>query len=257
MSRKLSIFFVCLYGSLVLIFSVLLFALPKKDFSPTENRTLSGIPRFSPQSVLDGSYMEKFSSFCADGFPFRSFFLTLDSSRELALGKLEADGVMLGRDGNLIKRLEYNDASLLKSNLNRIEELRLFVEGKGADSVFFCAPRGVDVLADFCPFPFDGTRCAGAWEELGEAVTATEELREKAASGEYVFYKTDHHWTTLGAYYAYAVLGKELGYSPLPLTEFTVEIVSDSFLGTTYSAALIPSTTPTALLLCGTRMTKV
>ena len=59
----------------------------------------------------------------------------------------------------------------------------------------------------------------------------------RAHIGEDIFYRTDHHWTTLGAYYGYAALGEELGYEPEPLTSFSRQTVSDSFYGTSYSSS--------------------
>ena len=247
MSKKFCLFFVFLYAALILFFSVLLFAMPKSDFSPTENRMLADFPSFSAYSFFDGSYMEKFSDFCSDRFPFRSSLLAIDAATELALGKLESDTVMTGRDGNLIKRLEYSDLSQLKANIEAIKNLRKFAERHGADSLFFCAPRSVDVLADFCPFSFLGERYGEVWKEIGEAATVTDELKRRANAGEYVFYKTDHHWTSLGAYCAYAALGKELGFEPFPLSDFTPKKLSDCFYGTTYSSALIPGAVPDEL----------
>lgn len=51
---------------------------------------------------------------------------------------------------------------------------------------------------------------------------------------EYVYFRTDHHWTALGAYYAYNVFCQTKGITPLQLTDY--EIWSfDGFLGTFYN----------------------
>lgn len=51
---------------------------------------------------------------------------------------------------------------------------------------------------------------------------------------EYVYFRTDHHWTALAAYYAYEVFCQTKGITPLPLSEY--EIWSfDGFLGTFYN----------------------
>ena len=62
-------------------------------------------------------------------------------------------------------------------------------------------------------------------------------LRDRFDAGEYVYYKTDHHWTTLGAYYAYGILAKKMGINAAPMEEFSRETASDSFYGTTWSSA--------------------
>jgi len=64
-----------------------------------------------------------------------------------------------------------------------------------------------------------------------------ETIAPLADAGEPVWYKTDHHWTTLGAYHAYAALGELCGYEPAPLDRFRVEVAADDFRGTTVSAS--------------------
>ena len=232
------------YGAVLAVFSVLLFVMPKKSFSPTENRSLTQMSAPSFESLLDGSFKEGFSSFCADQFPFRNSFLTLSSSFDLCLGKLESNGVMKGKNQNLIKRLEYNDTSKLKENLAAIESIKNFAQQNGGKAVFFCAPRAVDVLESYAPPVFNGGRSDEIWGNLRGAQTITAFLKSKADNGEYVFYKTDHHWTTLGAYYAYCLLGNELGYQPFELSDFGQERVCEDFYGTTHSSSLFPNTHP-------------
>jgi hypothetical protein len=74
-------------------------------------------------------------------------------------------------------------------------------------------------------------------------------LNDALANKEDVFYHTDHHWTPLGAYYAYAALGDELGYTPLPLSEFRAETVSREFYGTIWSKSGIYAASPDEITL--------
>ena len=57
-----------------------------------------------------------------------------------------------------------------------------------------------------------------------------EHIRER------LFYRTDHHWTSLGAYYAYAELMEAMGQTPVPLDQLTKTTVSQDFYGTTWSS---------------------
>ena len=52
-------------------------------------------------------------------------------------------------------------------------------------------------------------------------------------SSEYLYFKTDHHWTQLGAYYAYVKYCEEAGLTPHDLSEYT-EVNSGPFLGSYY-----------------------
>lgn len=58
----------------------------------------------------------------------------------------------------------------------------------------------------------------------------------KNHSDEYLYFRTDHHWTALGAYYAYSQLMKEKGITPTSLGEYET-MVFDDFIGTLYAAS--------------------
>lgn len=58
----------------------------------------------------------------------------------------------------------------------------------------------------------------------------------KKHNAEYIYFHTDHHWTQLGAYYAYEVFCQEKGFTPHKLETFeTMEF--ENFLGTFYSSS--------------------
>ena len=61
-----------------------------------------------------------------------------------------------------------------------------------------------------------------------------------AHRGEYLFFKSDFHWTQLGAYYAYCEFAKSVGLTPTPLSAFEEEITTDSFIGLTNTYANDP-----------------
>ena len=78
-----------------------------------------------------------------------------------------------------------------------------------------------------------------AWEECRKIAS------EYQAGEEQLYYKTDHHWTTLGAWYAYRLYGREAGFEPWGRDRFTEIVVSDNFQGTIQSklgVALVPDT---------------
>lgn len=59
---------------------------------------------------------------------------------------------------------------------------------------------------------------------------------EKAHKDEYTYFRTDHHWTALGAYYAYEEFCKAKGVTPIPVTDYLTTSF-DGFLGTFYSSS--------------------
>ena len=46
-----------------------------------------------------------------------------------------------------------------------------------------------------------------------------------------LFYRTDHHWTTLGAFYSYQRLGDFMNFTPKDSDDYDIELVSNSFNG--------------------------
>ncbi len=56
----------------------------------------------------------------------------------------------------------------------------------------------------------------------------------KAHKNEYIYFRTDHHWTGLGAYYAYVHFCEVKGIQALPLSSYTVRSF-DNFLGSFYN----------------------
>ncbi len=58
----------------------------------------------------------------------------------------------------------------------------------------------------------------------------------KKHNAEYIYFHTDHHWTALGAYYAYEMFCEEKGFTPHKIEDFeTIEF--DDFMGTFYSSS--------------------
>ena len=57
-----------------------------------------------------------------------------------------------------------------------------------------------------------------------------------AHKSEYIYYRTDHHWTSLGAYYAYSQLCQTLGLTPFDTAAHTA-LTADGFYGTHYAKA--------------------
>lgn len=61
-----------------------------------------------------------------------------------------------------------------------------------------------------------------------------------AHRGEYLFFKSDFHWTQLGAYYAYQAFAKSVGLTPTPLSDFETEVTTETFIGLTNTYANDP-----------------
>ena len=172
---------------------------------------------------------------------------------EITLGKGENDGILLGEDGQLAQRLfDVYTADGTATDLDAFDpdHIRAAVEGINrvtdtAEVPFtvLLTGRAVDVAASAFDYPTDQSDALLALvrESMDADVDYVETipmLREKYESGEYVYYKTDHHWTMLGAYYAYTEVMRSFGMENeiLPPEAFARETVSKDFYGTAWSA---------------------
>lgn len=250
LSRVTALVFVCLLFG----FAAAFLLVPDNSFSEQENRSLRTLPKFTWEKLASGAYSEEINDYFADQFPLRDGLVGLKGLSELALGKGENNGILLGENGQQAQRLF--DPSLTGggtgTDLDAFDpdHIRAAVEGINRVSETLDVPfsvlltgRAVDVAASAFAYPTDLSDALQALvkENLHTGVNYVETipmLREKYDAGEYVYYKTDHHWTTEGAYYAYVEVLRSFGMEDeiLPPEAFVREVVSEEFYGTAWSA---------------------
>lgn len=242
--RAQNVAVVALFFAFIYIFAILFWVLPDRDVSREENRALASAPQFSFESLASGKYTSEFATYMADQFPARNFFVGMKALSERILLKGENNGVIFGDGGYLVKRFDVTDYDTLKRNVGAISAFSKAAEDAGVDVTVAAAGREADVADSVLPAVYRGatdgywTALADDFASLGvEWVDLKTPLKELFSRGEYVYYKTDHHWTTYGAYRAYEILAKQIGTSARSQDFFTVERASDEFFGTTWSAA--------------------
>ncbi len=214
---------------------------PCAEYSPSENRTLAQFPTVTWQTLRDGSVSSGLDLYAAERAPFRTALRRLWGGLGLTLGLREADGVILCRDGSLLRRLPVNEAAFAQ-NLAALTALQAKLEE--APLTFAVAPRRIDARKSVLPTLYNTAREDAVWQRLPEETVTFADCTDDAH-----WFHTDHHWTAAGAYTAYVHLGTYLGYTPLPKEFFSEETVSNSFLGTSEAAAPFPNITPDEIVL--------
>lgn len=240
----------------LLIFSLSV-AMPlseKNAFSERENRALSLFPSLTAKTLASGDFSRRLSDFYADQFPLRSLWLYLKATVERLTGSQEVGGILLGKDGYLIPRNEYDDLRVAYNNLSACRTFLDRMTEAGIPTSIAIAPRPIDALKAHLPALYDPTRASAIYapirDTLPEAVDLLTPLRDAADEGAAVFYRTDHHWTTDGAYLAYTKLAPALGIDPLPPEAFLRVTVSQDFLGSSHAASgLFSWDTPDQIVL--------
>lgn len=222
-----------LFCAFLAVFGLLHILLPDRTFSPVENRTLSRMPEFSWSALVDGSYTSKLEKYLEDQFPLRDGWMGLKNRYEYLLGKREFHGVYLCGD-RLIHKIE--DASRAEQNIAYLQKL---TELTDVPVYLGLIPTAAEVYRDQLPAGAENFDQAAYLEKVRESVPDTVwvdmEKWMDGASGVSLFYRTDHHWTSAGAWHGYAALMEAMGEPFEPLG--TPETVSDDFYGTLYSSS--------------------
>ena len=211
--------------------------LPDRSYSENENRYLAAAPEFSAKALFSGSFTADFEDYITDQFPFRDSWLDLKSRAERASGKTENNGVFFCREDTLISRFNAPDEGTVEQGIKAVNALR---EHTDVPVVFALVPSSAAIWADRLPKNANTADQEALIRRIYDGVggsTADVLGALRPHADEPVYYRTDHHWTTLGAYYGYAVTAAALGLSPAPRNAFTPETVSTSFYGTVYSSS--------------------
>ena len=268
MKNKINMITTVLFLVLIFGFGIAFWVIPDSDFSAEENRPLQTFPTLSADDWLEGKVSERLINYYSDQFPLRSMWVSLHAAGELGLGRGESGGVLLGANGQLavrrfdayvslterLKGTDYYDPHHVEEGLEAIIALNQTLSKRDIPLCVLLAPRTIDVAVGDFAYPADLTDRldAAIQTTLGDAkinsVEMLDTFRELHNAGEYVYFRTDHHWTSKGAYTAYAEVMKSWGMEAdiLPEEFFTIRSVPD-FYGTTYSRSGMYFTLPDTL----------
>lgn len=255
MKRNQSLAVMLSFVAFIFLFAAAFFASPDQAFSEEENRSLRTLPRLSWERLASGAYADTVNEYFADQFPLRNGFVGLKGLTELTLLHGENNGILLGKNGRLAQRLF--DAHLhtgeCVTDTDCYDPATLDAAGEGLaratnalDVPFtvLLTGRAIDVASADFSYPA-GSQSDAMRERIKRAagdrvdyLDTVPMLRAKSEAGEDVYFKTDHHWTARGAYYAYTELMKRFSMEDqtLPESAFTKQTVSENFYGTAWSA---------------------
>jgi len=225
----------CVFAGICVVLGILLLVLPKSDWSENENRRLASFPEFSAEALAEGEYLSGVQTYLTDHFPMRDVFVSVNTKFNTLLGRRELNDVFICGDGFLIDK--YKTPTRTEAIIEAFNRLPAAVGERKVTMLI--APTAASVYSDRLPIFAQQADQLETMKRLmegftGSSVDVTATLMEHREEHQ-LYYRTDHHWTTYGAYYAYVELCAELGLTPRDMGEYTVECVSEDFCGTTYS----------------------
>ena len=158
---------------------------------------------------------------------------------ETSLGKRERNGIYILKN-RLVEHIAEPDYDSIDKSVNAVNK---FASENDVPMFFMIVPTSAEIYADElsknAPNPNQRDVINYVYRSFGKGITTLDVYPVMESNKyQYIYYRTDHHWTTRGAYLAYAAAGKKMGYTPLSEDKYDIEHASDEFQGTFYSKAL-------------------
>ena len=224
-----------LFFLLLIIVLVSSIILPDTGFSEKENRVLASRPALKLDQLVSGGYEKQFETYENDQFPLRDMWITLKATTDRLMGKVEENGVYLGQNGYLMEGFNAPPQTQYDATVNA---MTAFAQ-KHSDLKQYAliAPNSVNILKSKLP-AFAPADDQNPWiDNLKDSLTSAGvtfiDIRDTFTDHktEDLYYHTDHHWTTLGAYYAYLQAAAVMGIDTSS-DSYDKAPVSQTFKGT-------------------------
>ena len=245
------------YPCLVLFFGfIVLFSLADcltadRDTSELENRQLAKKPTLTSQNLLAQEEKQKFSylyeTYVNDQFLGRDGWISLKSRAEDVLLKQENNSIVYGENGSMYQKFFTLNEEQFDKNTAAIAEFMARYPGLVTAMVVPSADR-ISPEAPNAPFVNEAPymeKLDQAFSQNGSFVDLTDLFL--AHNDQLLYYRTDHHWTTEGAFLAYQAYMQQIGRTPaFDPSDHTLTKVED-FYGTLYSKSKLYSAKPDTL----------
>ena len=235
--KKLYLIFIALFAAIIVVPSVWVFASEDLSFSDNENRMLQTAPELNGETVLSGKFQDELNEYITDQFPARDTWTAVGSRVKMLAGMKDIGGAYIGSDGYYFEMITPDSIDQTKY-LQNLALIKTFAQANPrVDMTLLLVPATSTVLSDKLPANAE-TYDAASMLELAKASVPEMNIPDVygallAHNDEYIYYRTDHHWTTMGAKIAYdCIMDGKGAYKGEP------ELFSDFFLGTTYSKTL-------------------
>ena len=247
-----------------------------REFSPNENRYLSGLPKCSVDRIFSGDFQEDLENYLNDQILGRDQWITVKTGIQKTCGDTDIGGAYVGKDGYDFEKIlpEDIDDKLVNRNIQSVQQFleKSTAQVKKEHMSFLLVPTSGLVMKEYLPknailfdqeaymdrvkdalkeYRFmDGrkifqsemdskTKEASKTEADAKAKEASKtEADSKSKADKALYYRTDHHWTTYGAFVAFEEWCKQTGHSFEGADSYETETVTKQFRGSLYSKIL-------------------
>lgn len=230
-----------LYSFIIILICLTLADIVKGDikFSELENRNLRQKVEFSIESFFKGSFSKDYEEYINDQFIGRDQWINLKSRSEYVLGKIENNGIIYGDKNYLFDKFNAVDLERLSSNTLALKE---FFSKYGEKTRVMIIPNSYEVYKEYLPKGAPSINQENYIDKIYSDLSdkkGTVDILEtmKKNKEQYIYYKTDHHYTINGAYLSYKAFMESIGEEAKDISYWGDAIKVENFYGTYFSKA--------------------
>ncbi|WP_099346468.1 DHHW family protein [Clostridium tertium] len=225
--------------TIILFITIIDISNKDKNFSNFENRSLAQRPVFYLDDFLKGRFSKDYERYINDQFVFRDTWIDLKSRSEYLLGKIENNNIIYGKDNFLFEKYEKVDEENLAKNIDSVLGFIKKIPNNNVN--FMIIPSSYTIYKDYLPYGINLVDQEFYINNIYNYLsnynnTKTISLIDifKENNDKYIYYKTDHHWTSFGSYLAYSEFVKNNNLSLVDINNLNKHEVNN-FYGTYFS----------------------
>lgn len=235
------------FGTLIGFACVTAFS-EKETFSENQNKYLARFPKFSAKNLYSGAFTDGIESYISDHFAGHDRWITAKTFADLAVGKRESNDIYILKN-RLVEKVAAPDYERVDKS---IEGIRKFAEDNGIAPYIMLVPTQAEIYKDELPAnapnPDQQKFIEYVYKSLGNSVVPIDAYSVLSANrDDYIYYRTDHHWTSRGAFLGYTAAAKKLDLVPLTESYYDIDHAGTDFHGTFYSKVLYDGIEPDIL----------
>ena len=229
--KRTDIITIVLFCGFLAVMAVLYLFAPKDDFSENEKRYLSEFPTLQWDTLASGDWGTDVETYLADHIPGRNFFVGLNAYFDLFTGRQAGKDIQLSGDRLVEAPVEW-DESAAQRNMSILQSLTE-TTGQELDLMIVPSAGWASGLSGYT----DEAQIADIYALAGDGIRTMDTVSPFRNQSE-LYFKTDHHWNSAGAYAAYNAYMAQRGRDCPAADEFTQEIAGQ-FQGSTYSRSAL------------------
>lgn len=228
------------YGMLFIIFLVY-FTIIGETIMNFEN---SDFPKFSWKSFVNGTWNTELEIYLEENIGFHDSLFQIKNQVNLLIGEKMIQDVYITKQGlmeKLVSDIEPN-AKMINDYYQNISIPVYFILVPTASAIYesnlpanaLSSNQESFIKAVYADTE-NGIRCVDTYHVL------------KSLKDNYIYYRTDSHWTSYGAYYVYQSAIQKMGFTPVPYQRYVISHLSIDFRGDLYAKTLYYNIKPDIL----------